>query len=1254
MPNSSNDLPVDIPRMGRQNFILVDVSSESGPTVTQGPTFTCHTGIYGLESNYDIVYESDDVIIRAMIDTTGDVIFSAEAGSDYEPTDSISTVSGSISIVSMGSDAWQSGVGRHEILIVLNGTSVGFPSPLNVHMISNNVHGKEIKLLATDTWSPIDKSTSTEHYSTKDICHVGTSDVYFTRTDSEDSDSTDDDYIFKGTPNVPESLVTVAIHKEDGLSILPIVVSDTRKYTDQENCICVIPNSGGSSQAKMRPGAAKLINIDSSDSDNWFNINIGNGDVLSLPSSGYNYEQDKKSDPTYATCPYRDSFTGECASPTGCVYDYENGISFTRSTWKLKDSGQVVATAPGLTNEDENPPCSGWSSGAVIHCEPSFLYSDNNGSSLYEYKATLWLSRYTKSKDGKCTEYLVEEHTYYQKRSVYSKGFSRWTGSNGYGQSNAYKEASPGIITKNGNNVYNTGFRLAPLNPSTDVRKQINDRFGVGLMCVPPSWNHLDMAVVAKTKSGAHGCASTIGGGYCLPLEYGGSVNGAYLHAYNKLTRYMTPFESQPLVGTASLSGSSITPGSNNQICMSFYYMFDGKQRGRVIDNSSGTIQASGANIPSGIGTGLSYDDVYEKISADIKVDASSSEDNGSSDMELNLYYSDTANTCDASPSCIFGYGTHGPFSGGIKYHINEYSVVNDRSTDSYEVEPYDCVESDSSDSSSTQGGLKIPLKEGTKIKVVLSYTFGYYGYEELGGDECTPHSEITATATLTFYESFDRFELKSLDTISMSGDLIYDKDMNTEVFMYAEINSSNTSSATFVIFFSSVFGILSDTAAKNCGFSGAEILYPVDIRSHAINCTVSSDSSGNRYIELTKTSTGVEALDVYAYEAEGKCTISLVSGGGGGSDSGGGESECKECRYKILKQSDSTTGHSYDFDLDSKDYIIRPFNTTEDICLSYVYPFEGPDISGNKYRSIMYAHHTQLSGGSMALGDPIDKLELTFDNKSSNMMVGSYSDVAECVGVPNGRYICDKPSAVAANLDNTYSFNLSYGSSNSDDSSSSSSSSDDATWYPDGSFIALDIEQSRIHSQTIEEGDTTITSVDKSRSRYIYIDVLDFSQVYENSSSNDSITMPEAVKLNNIDNMYIVHRSVKGYVYSDTRIEIQASRISVKSALDKIKDLTDTYKSKSVNIVKNEYSLSCPTYKAIGKSVEVLCTYLSGPPADDDIKSWALNGIPNHFYTQLGSGLKPPTDGFSDILTASVTDSIYNNSRYVVTRYRK
>ena len=1245
MSDSLSLLPVDIPRMTTRNYIVVDVSSPDGPVLHEHPDFYCHTSIESLDDI--VIYNTNEITINASV-IDGKVEFTASGTAYYEPLSGLSEGSCTIGIESKGSpNAWAPGKAQYQVVVILNGTGRGLPSPLNTHMINIPVSGSKTKLMHVDTWSPIDKSTSTERYSTKNIHHLDASDSYFVRTNPNDSNSSDDDHLFIVTPNVPESLVTVATHIDDGLSVVPIVISDTRKYTDQENCICVIPGKNGGGQAVMRPGSAKLINLDSDDPDSWFNIHIGNGDVMGLGNSsdteGYSTSQQAGTGPTYDPCPYKDPYTGKCTSISGCVYDYDKGIHITKSTWKLYHKGSVMATASGLTPNDSNPPCAGWDHGAVIHCEPSLMYTDDNGTSLYEEKASLDLIHFEVGPKGECQE-IQERHTYYQKRSVYSKSFSRWNCPNGYGQQSKYKEASAGVITKNSSGVYNTGFSLAPLSVSSDIAEKISSKFGVGLMCVPPSWNHLDMAIVASTPSSNEGCASVIGGSYCLPLNYGGSNNGAYLHAYNKLTRYMTPFEKKSLEGTASLSLDALqTCKSNKQIFMSYYYEHEGSQDGVLLNDKNG-LKAYRIGIP---GAGSSdIESTHTSMTVDISVDASSS-DTDLSSVPLNLYTSSAKEDPDASPDCLFGYIPTPESSGGLVYHLDKYNMGYTDTYKTYTVEPVECDDSSDDESGGSSGcsnGVRIPLKAGTKIKVEITWEDNVPKYA------CESSLSLNLSAVLTMVDDDSTiFESNPSDgfNASASGDWeLYDSSEYYNPIVYGTFYQ-----ITSFIYVEDLYCKPTKSFMDRCDLGDDINAVTIPFMPYfGFDTCVYEVKDGISYVTVPRKVT----LDGPGATIKGTCTISLV----GGSDD---DDDCSnKCRYDVKDEDSNKKSNS--FKLNSDDYSIKSWESPGSVCMPAVYPFEGPDIIGNNFRSIMCAHSTHILGGDATYSESKNQISLESDNHNITMQLSSYDSLISNIKAKDVTYICNRPIPVNANLDNNYSFSLSYDTSG---SNSSSSGGDSDVWYPNGAFIAAYRTIKKSQKQSIDKGSTTIPDPEDMETDLVFeATVYNFSSVYINNSWSDTpISMEEAItKEKNMGDMGIKY-TVFGYsgpipepddLIGGRNWLIASSMTSLDMAM---RDMADTVKKYKQNTAPDiDGSKTCPEFKCEANSKEMLFTYASYIPDQDTVKRWVRLGLPRDFYTQLDSNFEYSKDSgpWRDILTASVTDTQYNNGKYVVTRYRK
>lgn len=1255
MSDSLSLLPVDIPRMTTRNYIVVDVSSPDGPSLHEHPDFYCHTSIESLDDI--VIYNTNEITINASV-IDGKVEFTASGTEYYEPLSGLFEGSCTIGIESKGSpNTWAPGKAEYQVIVILNGTGKGLPSPLNTHMINITVSGSKTKLMHVNTWSPIDKSTSTARYSTKNIHHLDASESYFVRTNPNDSNSSDNDHLFIGTPNVPESLVTVAFHTDDGLSIVPIVISDKRKYTDQENCICIIPGKDGGGQAVMRPGAAKLINLESDDPDNWFNIHIGNGDVIELGNSsdseGYSTSQNEGTGPTYDPCPYKDP-SGKCTSISGCVYDYDKGIHITKSTWKLHHKGSVMATASGLTPNDSNPPCAGWDHGAVIHCEPSLMYTDDKRTSLYEEKASLDLIHFEVGPKGECQE-IKERHTYYQKRSVYSKRFNRWKCPNGYGQRFRYKEVSAGVITKNSSGVYNTGFTLAPLSVSSDIAEKISSNFGVGLMCVPPSWNHLDMAIVASTPSSNEGCASVIGGSYCLPLNYGGFNNGAYLHAYNKLTRYMTPFEKKSLEGTASLSLDALqTCKSNKQILMSYYYSHEGSQDGVILNDENG-LKAYRIGIP---GAGSSdIESTHTSMTVDISVDASSS-DTDLSSVPLNLYTSSAKEDPDASPDCLFGYMSTAESSGNVFYHLDKYDMSSTNKYKTYTVEPVECddkSDSGSGGSSDCPDSVRIPLKAGTKIKVEITWAQTNIQYK------CESSLSLALSAVLTM--EYNNSNIGYFDSgpsgvsgLSVSGDWnLYD----SNGLLPSPTVSGEFSRDYSYIYVYDLYVKPTKDFINGCS-DISDSLDPEDA-SILIGPYFGSDTCAYEVkdgIPYATVPRKFPAVELIGQNIEGTCTISLVDESEG-SDSDD-DDDC--CRYDVKDEDSNSTNNS--FELKSADYNIKSRKSPGSVCMPAVYPFEGPDIIGNNFRSIMCAHSTHIVEGKSTSTESKGQISLAVEANKPNitMNLNSYDDGLLPAINENVTYICDRPIPVNANLNNKYSFSLSYDTSG---SNSSSSGSDSDVWYPNGVFIAAYRTIKKSQKQSIDKGSTTIPDLkdlEPMETDLVFeATVYNFSSVYINNSWSDTpISMEDAItKEKNMGDMGIKYTV---FDYSgpipkseqDFKLGYSYALRSIDDVLYEIPGRVNIYKAKTAPTIGG--SKTCPEFRCEASAIEMLFTYASYIPDQNTVKSWALSGLPRDFYTQLDSdfGYSKDNGPWRDILTASVTDTQYDNGKYVVTRYRK
>lgn len=1244
MSDSGFVIPPDIPRMTGQNYIMLDVSDTSGPALLSHPEFYCHTTI---DSVVEEVYSGSSygVVIKAYV-TDGIVSFNTEATAGYKPTDGVHTDSCTISLTSKGSDgSWNPGTGTHNIIVVLNGTGTSLPMPLNKHIEQEEVSAFKTHLLYRD-WSAVSPLTPADKFATKTLYYNNTKEPYFTLTDTEDSDSLWDDYLFEGIPKSPESLVAVAYHKEKGLSVIPVVITDNRKYTAQENAICVVQRNNDS-QAKMYPENARLIdiNIDSSDSAVWFDKNIGNGDILVLPHTPSNYRyrctQTVGSPPVYTTCPYKDTSTGECTSRYGCTYNYNNNVTITKSNWYIRFNNKPVSNASGITHNDKNPPCYGWTSGAVVNCDPSFLFSDDEGTSMYEYKGSLELTHFYKDENGMCAEY-TSDHAYYQKRYRYSKKFHNWPtyGDLGYGQINK-PEASADIITKNESDVYNVGFTMAPLNPNMDVSDDVNKTIGVGLMCVPPSHNHLDMAIAVGNNSGYKGCASTIGGDYCLPLDYGGYTNGAYLQSYSPLTRYMTPFESTPLKGTASVSikTASLSP-SKKRLCMSYFYRLKGNQGGSlIVRNAYGSSYVYCIGIPAGRGS-INLARSYYNIEADIAVDVDT--DSSTSDaynIPINLYKSSAKNDPNAYPDCMFGYDTGIAPSGGVIYHINTYKIEkNTQNLPAYYIDTNEkCIEGGGGGSS---GKIRIPLVTDTQIEVVMDCDITETNWYHAS---CT----ITGTGTLKFNGSSSFREGSSTINVSGSYNKYPDAGSLGGHYMYGDINS------TRYYFDAGIHTVLT--------FIDYDAGFMLDIIAE-FTYSIYTDANGKDYIELNPQSTNIQVYHTtgQVFDITGTCTISLVNSGG--------SSKC--CVYDIKYDGTAPTYIKRTFNISQNNYTIQKFKSSDTLYMSAVYPFEGPDIRAGKYRSIMSAHSTAILGGGTTYEEPVSSIQLKKGSQTVDMSVGSYTAIVGNSDVEDALYISDKPISVPIAHDNNYKFSLSY---DSNDSSSSSGSSDSTTWYPDKAFVALHEITEISQTKTIEKGSTTIPVLDNEDIDG-YLDfkahVLDFSTVYDGRNDTNGTSMEKAVaNVNkNVGAMYIKYSTLifkEDFPLTDTFEvpAIQTVRITVAEALKKVATLTSSYKSSYGSEVGSGVS-SCPDYRSSGICTTSLCTYMATPPTTEvgvdgwttALKSWANNGIPDHFYTQLDSSLNYNTSNgpMSDILSASLPNSdYYYNSKFVVTMYR-
>ena len=1307
---ASTSLPVDIPRMTGQNYIIVNLGT-NGPSISGNPSFTSHTGLSAISNPVVHSDTANGFAISAKVvssATDGDtVVFSIGRLTGYKAISNAYTSSMSMTLKSKGGKGddteWASGSNTFSIVLLLTGQ--GSPPVMDVYLVDEIVSNARIGLLSTKEWSPV-VGDATKKYKTTDIFHTGTdkSNVYFQLSlSNSESDSLFGDCLFYGKPTTPESLVTVANKANTGDTIVPIVIKDRRKYTDQENCICVVPHLG-ISQATVKHDKVTLIDIECERSSS-VNRLYANGDTLDMSihaksnsDDAYTYEQIEGTEPSYScSCPNRDS-NGNCRSQGGCTYTWGRGSDsasgIVASKWTIYKGNYAKAHANGVTWKDTYPPCSGWDGGAKVQCGPSFLYNDGNGSSLYEKKADMLVKWYEQGSpidpsdsgsDTSSSDVIYEciensdIYTYYQKREAYSKTFPGWSGP--YGMSAGHTEASPEIITKNSSGVYTEGMTMEAIDPADDISDKIISDIGVGLMCVKPSWHHNDMAVVVGNDC----CASTVGSDWAITAanKAGWNPAGAFLSEYSPLVRYMTPFASKQLKGTAQISISDMPRiDCNTQKVMSYYYKRAEKCEGGVIlKDDDGNISA---HNPMG---NIDGSTLYE-IDAEILVDYSTSLASAlDSDMELNMYRS--GGGPHEGVSSLFGCDT-ADFEGGIYYHIKKYSVKEQTKGDRLNYKYHDCVsnscgsgsqedpsESDNPGSDGCPSGcVRVNLTPGTTFEIKCLY-YLYLSDEPDNLDPDAPEPDTWIRSE----------KLVAHVVVDKNGFLGIDTNKQNEVTLkyrnyYIDGNDIDYSSSVSETYNS--FDIEIETT--NCADQGTMSIEVNDGNCHLISfftlfCCGTDD--GGEFIGVNCANVEHEAYclkrsETYQDTPPGKLdtpqpvsytysSVSNVKNRCNQSSSSEPEESssscvpvsCKDhCYYSIDEGTSIDSDASVELSSEEDGYQIGTFKSDGVVRTAVVYPFEGPNKSGGRYRSIMCAHSTTINGSTIRAvagtlsesdseyweGDGTYEIQVEYEGRSgtgsATMIPSDYTSLCSDLSIQEATYVCKEPIAVGYNLDNEYSFNLSY-----EGSTSSSSSTPSSDFIAYGSaFLIVYYTRTINGNNRIEKGEPAV--------------------IGEHNITDNSVEV-RALKyiIPSIDSSaVIVHRyKVSGELDSnsnlkgDPSIESSSATIDIANIMSEIVDKSSEYKAMEPKIT-GDTSTNCPKYSYSYSRVDVLCTYTTNTDVltyEDDIKGWMSNGIPTDFVTQKSTDGSLP-DKMQDILNASIPDSKKNNSQYTVTMYRK
>ena len=365
-------------------------------------------------------------------------------------------------------------------------------------------------------------------------------------------------------------------------------------------------------------------------------------------------------------------------------------------------------------------------------------------------------------------------------------------------------------------------------------------------------------------------------------------------------------------------------------------------------------------------------------------------------------------------------------------------------------------------------------------------------------------------------------------------------------------------------------------------------------------------------------------------------CTITAA---GGDSDSCIPTTCDNHCYYTITFSRPRTS--SYNAGISATKCPIGDFISNNIVRMVSVYPFEGPDIAGDRYRAIMYAHSTKISGGNINTNsieysedDPeywqdIDRLTHVIPvtggvNSNTMLSLSSYDETFSPIAFDGIALISKEPESIDPNTDNNYTFHLSY-------SDSSSSSSSSCLWCPVGcSFLIVYRHKSGSGKSTIKKGSK---DVPRSYSYEDSVTLKGFQYIFGNTDTPSS----------DAKSVLKIVRTVSGDPKNTEQLDESSSSVymTIEDALEEIGTRCEEYKSKKAS-TDLSYSEECPNYKYDYDEVEVLCTYIHtyDEVADDYIlsanaMSWATGGIKTlGFYTQLNSSDEIPSE-MSDILSA-------------------